>query len=68
MDWCDTRMHNLNYHFRQGAEHKYAYDYETLAVVLEQAGFDSVAKRPFDPKLDTASRREGTLYVDACAP
>jgi predicted SAM-dependent methyltransferase len=63
--WCDTRMHNINYHFRQGIEHKYAYDYETLAKVLIQAGFSSVTRSEFDPASDSESRRVGTLYVEA---
>lgn len=67
-NWCDTRMHHVNYHFRQGTEHKYAYDFETLAQVLEQVGFVSVAKRSFNPDLDSEARRTGTLYVDARKP
>lgn len=67
-DWCNTRMHSLNYHFRQGREHKYAYDFETLAQVLGEAGFVSVVRRPFDPSLDDERRERGTLYVDASKP
>lgn len=63
--WCDTHMHQVNYHFRQGKEHKYAYDFETLARILKTAGYDPVAERGFDARLDSASRRMGTLYVDA---
>lgn len=59
-----TRMHQINFHFRQGSEHKYAYDAETLTEVLSGAGFVSVARREFDPALDSESRRLGTLYVD----
>jgi len=66
--WCDTAMHSVNYHFRQGTEHKYAYDLETLARVLEQSGFEKVARREFDPGLDTEERQEGTLYVDGFKP
>lgn len=70
--WCDTRMHNLNYHFRQGTEHKYAYDFETLAKILNEVGFVSVERRPFKPGLDSENRRvaflplgTASLYVDA---
>jgi len=35
--WCDTPMHCVNYLFRQGREHKYAYDEETLHRVLHAA-------------------------------
>ena len=63
--WCDTRMHNLNYHFRQAGEHKYAYDTETLANVLKQAGFEDIAPRDFDAALDSEDRRTGTIYFRA---
>lgn len=63
--WCNTRMHNLNYHFRQRGQHKYAYDFETLAQILGEVGFVSVARRPFNPDLDDARRGPGTIYVDA---
>jgi predicted SAM-dependent methyltransferase len=63
--WCNTRMHNINYHFRQGTEHKYAYDYETLEKVLIEAGFSSVTRVDFDPAFDSESRKLGTLYAEA---
>lgn len=66
--WCNTRMHNLNYHFRQGREHKYAYDFETLAQILREVGFVSIARRPFNHSLDDERRERGTLYVDAYKP
>jgi predicted SAM-dependent methyltransferase len=73
--WCDTRMHNRNYHFRQGTEHKYAYDFETLVKILEEVGFVSVERRSFKPELDSENHRvsslpRGTasLYVDARKP
>jgi predicted SAM-dependent methyltransferase len=64
-EWCDTRMHNLNYHFRQVDQHKYAYDRETLERVLIQAGFSAVGRVDFDPTFDTECRKNGTLYVEA---
>jgi predicted SAM-dependent methyltransferase len=67
-DTCTTRMHQINHHFRQGAEHKYAYDEQTLARVLEEAGFVSIERREFDPSLDTERRRVGTLYMSARKP
>ena len=63
--WCNTRMHNINYHFRQGTEHKYCYDYETLEKILMEAGFSKVAEVNFDPNIDTELRRLDTLYVEA---
>jgi predicted SAM-dependent methyltransferase len=63
--YCNTKLHNINYHFRQGSEHKYAYDYETLAQVLSQAGFAKIEKSEFDPTLDSVHRKLGTLYANA---
>jgi predicted SAM-dependent methyltransferase len=65
---CNTRMHQVNFHFRQYQEHKYAYDFETLALVLREAGLTGVVRREFDPGLDSELRRIGSLYVDAHKP
>jgi predicted SAM-dependent methyltransferase len=68
-DWCDTPMHAVNYLFRQGHEHKYAYDGETLALILERAGFIEVNRRDFDPALDSESWRGSlNLYMNARKP
>lgn len=67
-DWCSTPGHRVNYLFRQEGEHKYAYDFETLAAVLCEAGFSDPVQREWDPALDSAHRRQGTLYVDAVNP
>jgi predicted SAM-dependent methyltransferase len=66
--WCRTWMHQINYHFWQDGEHKWQYDFETLAQVLADAGFVDVVQRPFDPSLDSEYRRWGTLYADARKP
>src|SRR5215469_10745825 len=66
-DWCDTPMHHVNYMFRQGEEHKYAYDCETLALILRRAGFEEVSRRDFDATLDSESRRE-SLFMKARKP
>lgn len=66
--WCNTRMHHLNYHFHQEGEHKYSYDFETLAQVLTEGGFVEAHQRAWDPDLDQESRRDATLYVDAFKP
>jgi predicted SAM-dependent methyltransferase len=66
--WITTRMDYLNRDFRSGGEHKYAYDFETLARVLTEAGFTSIAKRSFNSALDSPHREWGTLYVDAKKP
>jgi predicted SAM-dependent methyltransferase len=66
--WVDTPMHFLNYVFRQGREHKYAYDEETLARLLVGAGFVDVKRRPFDPALDSPHRVNDTLYMEGRKP
>jgi predicted SAM-dependent methyltransferase len=65
--WCNTLMHQVNYHFRQGEEHKYAYDFKTLASVLAEEGFNRIGHRRWDAKRDTEGW-EGSLYVDAYRP
>ena len=71
--WALTRLDKINYIFRQqsedaGADHKYAYDFETLGRRLIDAGFVKVRRRDFDPFLDTEIRKIGTLYCDAEKP
>lgn len=66
--WCETQLDHINYHFRQGTQHKYAWDYETLARTLRRFGFTDVTRREFDPTLDSKSRKIGTLYMRAMKP
>lgn len=63
-----TPMDQLNYTFRQGGEHKYSYDFETLTKVLKAANFVSIVERSFDPTLDSAQREWETLYAQATKP
>jgi hypothetical protein len=63
-----TPMHLINFFFRQNGEHLYAYDEETLAAVLTDAGFVSIRRREFDLALDSPDRRDGTLYMEAKNP
>ncbi len=65
---CETQLDHINYHFRQGMEHKYAWDYETLARTLRTFGFTDITRREFDPALDAESRKTGTLYIRAVKP
>jgi predicted SAM-dependent methyltransferase len=67
-DWCETDLEHINFHFRQGGEHRFAYDFTTMEKALSRAGFVDIRRREFDPELDTESRRLGTLYVDAVKP
>ncbi len=67
----ETPMQLINAVFRQGREHRYAYDEETLALVLRQAGFRDVKVQSYgvsaDPAMapDTESRRSESLYMEA---
>jgi predicted SAM-dependent methyltransferase len=63
-----TPLHMVNWPFRQGTEHKYAYDFETLRGALAGAGFVRIERREFNPDLDSETRREGTLYVEGRKP
>lgn len=73
--WSDnvysTQMQFINWVFRQGYEHKYAYDEETLTLILRQAGFSKVARQSYGISLDSemAQDREDrsgeSLYVEA---
>jgi predicted SAM-dependent methyltransferase len=65
---CKTRLDQINYHFRQNGEHKYAWDFETLKNALEDIGFRNCTRRAPDPELDSESRFLGTLYVDCLRP
>lgn len=63
-----TSMHIVNYMCRQDGQHKYAYDEETLAQVLEGAGLVA-RRRPFDPALDSERRyAANSLYMEATKP
>lgn len=64
-----TPMHIINYIFRQDGQHKYAYDEETLAQVLNANGFAEARRRAFDPSIDSERRyRANSLYMEAIKP
>lgn len=66
-----TQMQLINWVFRQDYEHKYAYDEETLILILRQAGFSQIARQSygisFDPQMakDREDRSGESLYVEA---
>jgi predicted SAM-dependent methyltransferase len=66
--WCKTYMENINYLFRQGFDHRFAYDFETMEHALKEVGFVEIREREFDPDLDSKIRKDGTLYVNAMKP
>jgi predicted SAM-dependent methyltransferase len=66
--WCDTAIHCVNYVFRQGREHKYAYDTETMQQVLARVGFAGIERRSFDPAKDAENHAIGSLCMTALKP
>jgi predicted SAM-dependent methyltransferase len=66
-----TKMQFMNAIFRQGYQHKYAYDDETLVLVMREAGFPDAVVQQFgisiDPEMvpDSNDRRTESLYVEA---
>ena len=69
-DRYNTRMELINAVFRQGSQHKYAYDYETLAFLLSRYGFKTVQQQTYqhswNPELclDWKKRASESLYVE----
>lgn len=69
-----TKMELLNVVFRQGHDHKFIYDYETLAMLLGTTGFTAIARATFGESrmpelcLDQEARRSESLYVEASKP
>ena len=70
----NTPMELINVVFRQGYEHKFAYDFETLSIVLRRSGFDKVIRQAYGTSIDPAlaidfeERASESLYVDAIKP
>jgi predicted SAM-dependent methyltransferase len=65
-----TKMELINEVFRQGAEHKYAYDAETLMLKFREAGFTNVIHQTYgvsasiEAPLDNINRSSESLYVE----
>jgi predicted SAM-dependent methyltransferase len=66
-----TQMQLINYVFRQDYEHKYAYDEETLILILRNAGFSNIVRQSYGISLDSEmapdreDRSSESLYVEA---
>jgi predicted SAM-dependent methyltransferase len=66
-----TKMEVVNEMFRQGGEHFFAYDYETLELLLRESGFERISRSAYGESadarllLDLAYRQPGSLYVEA---
>jgi hypothetical protein len=70
----ETKMEVVNFHFRQGGQHKFSYDFETLSRLFQESGFEQVVRASYGssrmPELaiDTESRAAESLVVEATAP
>lgn len=62
-----TKMEFINEVFRQGGDHKYAYDAETLIMVLQNAGFQNASQQSAG-ELDSPARVTESLYVEGIKP
>jgi len=65
-----TKMEFINAVFRQGVEHKFIYDSQTLEFHMKSCGFEEVQRQVFGisasphPPLDSEARRLESLYVE----
>jgi predicted SAM-dependent methyltransferase len=65
-----TKMELINEIFRQGVEHKYAYDADTLILRMREAGFERVLQQQFGVSaasaapLDSKHRAAESLYIE----
>lgn len=65
-----TKMELINEVFRQGTQHRYAYDADTLVMEMRDAGFGRVIHQSFGISeaghlpLDSPLRRSESLYVE----
>jgi predicted SAM-dependent methyltransferase len=76
--WPGDRYHTplevVNAVFRQGGEHRYAYDAETLVFVLEFFGFERVVQRAYGESpldwlaLEQPGRERESLVVEGLRP
>lgn len=66
--WAKHPMEQINYLFRQDGEHQFIYDEKTLGEAMRRAGFEKVARRAFDPSLDSEERSWGSLTMDGWKP
>ena len=60
-----TAIDALNYVAYMEDEHKYMFDEVNLLHILRSAGLRDATLRPFDPNLDSESRRYGSLHASA---
>ena len=69
-----TPMAMVNEVFRQQYEHQYCYDFETLALLLSEAGFADVTRVDFgagalpELQIDRPTRKDESLYIEGRKP
>jgi hypothetical protein len=69
-----TKMEVVNFHFRQNGQHRFSYDFETLAQILEDCGFESIVRTEFGSTrqsglaIDNQQRASESLVVEASVP
>ena len=67
----NVKMELINLVFRQGHEHKYAYDFEALEFILLRFGFSRVIKQTMgcslmeELSIDRPERASESLYIEA---
>jgi len=67
----NTKMELMNFSFRQWGQHKFTYDFETLAFILRKYGFSRVQKQKYGQSIleefciDQYGRSSESLYVEA---
>ncbi len=42
--WCKTKLEHLMYALQQDGHHKYGYDFETMSLLFEKAGYSKVVE------------------------
>lgn len=66
-----TPMELVNDVFRQKLQHQYCYDFETISLLLNEAGFKNISRVTFSSggckelQIDQEERRMESLYVEA---
>lgn len=70
----ETAMEVINTHFRQGGQHHFSYDFETLQLLLQRCGFEDIQERGFGSSrleelaIDAEGHATESLYVEAITP
>ena len=69
-----TPMEVINTHFRQGGQHRFSYDFETLRLLLQRSGFREIQERSYQDSrleelaIDAPWHQTESLYVEAISP